>query len=69
MRPNLPVQGAAGSRTPALSTSLWLRNQPLALACLYHPFLLHLTAGTLSKSNFASYAADDTFFLTSFAKM
>jgi len=69
MRPNLPSQGASGLRAPALSTSLWRQNQPLALACLYHPFLLHLTAGTLSTRHFASYAADDTFFLNSFARM
>ncbi|XZE53942.1 TenA family protein [Planctomycetaceae bacterium SH139] len=51
-----------------LHESLWKQNADLASACLDHPFIRQLGAGTLEHEVFKNYVAQDAFFLKSFAK-
>jgi thiaminase/transcriptional activator TenA len=52
-----------------VSRLLWEQSEGVALACLYHPFVVHLAAGTLPLGDFSRYAADDHYFLGAFADL
>jgi thiaminase/transcriptional activator TenA len=54
--------------TLVLSETLWRANEDLARACLEHPFVRSLGDGSLPPTRFASYIAQDAFFLRVFAK-
>ena len=51
-----------------LSARLWADNGDLAAAALAHPFVSRLGDGSLPREIFASYVAQDAFFLESFAR-
>lgn len=51
-----------------LHQDLWNQNSQLVSDCVHHPFVQGLGDGTLRKSAFRSYVAQDAFFLNSFAK-
>ncbi|MCZ7569187.1 MAG: TenA family protein [Ardenticatenaceae bacterium] len=51
-----------------LSQTLWQANQDVARACLEHPFIRGIAAGTLPRSRFAHYVGQDAFFLEAFAR-
>ncbi len=51
-----------------LSSDLWQANRDIAIACLEHPFVQGIAAGTLPKSRFADYVGQDAFFLETFAR-
>ena len=50
----------------ALSNRLWIRCLDAACASATAPFLVALTRGTLAKSSFKAYIAQDAFYLDSF---
>jgi hydroxymethylpyrimidine kinase/phosphomethylpyrimidine kinase/thiamine-phosphate diphosphorylase len=52
----------------SLSSRLWQGVLPLASRSLHQPFVLRLAAGTLERSAFSSYVAQDAFFLRAFAR-
>ncbi len=52
----------------SLSKTLWQTNQDLAVECLQHPFVQRIGDGSLPKSIFAYYVAQDAFFLEAFAR-
>lgn len=55
--------------TPSgLAARLWADNADLAAACLAHPFVTGISDGTLPRERFASYVAQDAFFLEAFAR-
>lgn len=49
-----------------LHETLWRANQDVARACLEHPFVHGLAAGTLDQRRFGAYVAQDAFFLRAF---
>ena len=51
-----------------LSARLWADNSDLAAEALAHPFVCRLSDGSLAREIFASYVAQDAFFLESFAR-
>ncbi len=51
-----------------LSARLWADNSDLAAEALAHPFVCRLSEGSLAREIFASYVAQDAFFLESFAR-
>ncbi len=51
-----------------LSEILWDNHQPLAIACLDHPFVQGIKHGTLPQRQFAYYVGQDAFFLEAFAR-
>jgi thiaminase/transcriptional activator TenA len=51
-----------------LSMRLWADNSDLADEALAHPFVRRLGDGSLPREVFASYVAQDAFFLESFAR-
>lgn len=52
----------------SLAETLWQRNADLAHACRDHPFVVGLASGTLAKSTFVGYVAQDAYFLDAFAR-
>jgi thiaminase/transcriptional activator TenA len=52
----------------SISKQLWQSNQGLAQACLTHPFVQGIGAGTLDRAKFAYYVGQDAFFLEAFAR-
>jgi len=52
----------------SICRDLWQANQDLALACLDHPFVQGIAAGSLSRAQFAYYVGQDAFFLEAFAR-
>ena len=56
------------STPPGLAARLWADNADLAAACLAHPFVTGISDGTLPRERFASYVAQDAFFLEAFAR-
>jgi len=50
------------------AAELWNRNRDLAQACLDHPFLQGIASGTLPRACFASYVAQDAWFLEAFIR-
>jgi thiaminase/transcriptional activator TenA len=51
-----------------LHEDLWDANRDLARACLAHPFVQGLAAGTLDRKRFAGYVAQDACFLRVFVQ-
>jgi thiaminase (transcriptional activator TenA) len=51
-----------------LSADLWAANADLAAEALAHPFVVGIGNGTLPRTAFAGYVAQDAFFLESFAR-
>lgn len=51
-----------------LRDALWQANQDLARACLNHPFMSGLSAGTLDPALFREYVAQDAFYLRAYLK-
>ncbi len=51
-----------------LSRELWSDNADLAATALADPFVSRLADGSLDRASFASYVAQDAFFLESFAR-
>jgi thiaminase (transcriptional activator TenA) len=51
-----------------LSRELWSENADLAAAALTDPFVSRLADGSLDRASFASYVAQDAFFLESFTR-
>jgi thiaminase/transcriptional activator TenA len=51
-----------------LSATLWSENRDLAAEALAHPFMRGLGDGSLARTAFAGYVAQDGFFLESFAR-
>ena len=51
-----------------LHDALWRSNLDLAEACLAHPFVQALGAGTLDLDRFRAFIAQDAFFLRAFAQ-
>jgi thiaminase/transcriptional activator TenA len=51
-----------------LHEDLWEANRDLARACLAHPFVQGLAAGTLDRKRFAGYIAQDAYFLRVFVQ-
>jgi thiaminase (transcriptional activator TenA) len=51
-----------------LSADLWGANADLAAEALAHPFVVGIGDGTLPRTAFAGYVAQDAFFLESFAR-
>ncbi len=54
--------------TKGLARIVWTESADLARRALEHPFVVGLGAGTLPRSAFASYVAQDAYFLDSFAR-
>lgn len=52
----------------SLARRLWQDNADLAAAALAHPFVRGLADGTLRRTVFAGYVAQDAFFLDAFAR-
>jgi thiaminase/transcriptional activator TenA len=52
----------------SLSADLWAANADLAAEALAHPFVAGIGNGTLPRTAFAGYVAQDAFFLESFAR-
>jgi len=52
----LTSAGLMGSEPGQVSAALWRRSEAQAVACLYHPFLLHLALGSLPLDAFADSA-------------
>jgi thiaminase/transcriptional activator TenA len=52
----------------SLSARLWSDNSDLADEILAHPFVRGLSDGTLLRERFATYIAQDAFYLESFAR-
>ncbi|WP_448610893.1 TenA family protein [Geodermatophilus sp. URMC 60] len=52
----------------SLAAELWTANADLAAEALAHPFVAGVGDGTLPRSVFAGYVAQDAFFLESFAR-
>ncbi|MDQ3326201.1 MAG: TenA family protein [Actinomycetota bacterium] len=52
----------------SLSASLWADNADLAQAALQHPFVRGIADGSLPRTVFAGYVAQDAFFLECFAR-
>ncbi|SBS76039.1 Transcriptional activator, TenA family [uncultured Mycobacterium sp.] len=52
----------------SLSAQLWSDNSDLAADVLAHPFVRGMADGTLPRERFATYIAQDAFFLESFAR-
>lgn len=52
----------------SLSAQLWSDNSDLAADVLAHPFVRGVADGTLPRERFATYIAQDAFFLESFAR-
>lgn len=52
----------------SLAKALWTANQDLARACLDHPFVRGLGDGSLERSKFQGYVAQDAYFLDAFAR-
>ena len=52
----------------SISSRLWLRCYDTALASATSPFVISLTRGSLVKSSFKAYIAQDAFYLISFKK-
>ena len=50
------------------ANDLWQRNEGIANACLYHPFVQGIASGRLPLSTFKLYVAQDAFFLEAFAR-
>jgi thiaminase/transcriptional activator TenA len=51
-----------------LAARLWAMNQDQAQACLEHPFVRGLAAGTLPLEAFRRYVGQDAYFLEAFAR-
>ena len=51
-----------------VAQDLWHDSADLAAACLAHPFVRGLADGTLPRSAFAEYVAQDAYFLESFVR-
>ncbi|KAJ1625760.1 hypothetical protein T492DRAFT_879591 [Pavlovales sp. CCMP2436] len=51
-----------------ISSRLWASSLPMATRSLHHPFLLRLASGTLARTAFQGYVAQDAFFLRAFAR-
>lgn len=51
-----------------ISQRLWNANLAIAQRCLLHPFVQGIGDGTLSRSRFAFYVGQDSFFLEAFAR-
>lgn len=49
-----------------LAEELWADSRPAAAACRQHPFVKGLADGSLPRPAFATYVAQDAFFLRSF---
>lgn len=52
----------------SLSQTLWKENADLAGVALAHPFVRGIADGSLPRDRFATYVAQDSFFLESFAR-
>ncbi len=52
----------------SVATVLWIDNQDLARQALEHPFVRGIGAGTLPRSSFAQFVAQDAYFLDAFAR-
>jgi thiaminase/transcriptional activator TenA len=52
----------------SLARALWIENADLAAAALAHPFVRGISDGSLPRDAFASYVAQDAFFLDGFAR-
>ncbi|WP_295658396.1 TenA family protein [uncultured Nocardioides sp.] len=53
---------------PSLSQALWARNADRATEALGHPFVRRLADGTLPRTSFAHFVAQDAFFLEAFCR-
>ncbi len=62
---NLPDLQSSASWT--LKT-LWIEHEPIAAACLAHPFVTGIADGSLPRQTFIHYVGQDAFFLEAFAK-
>ncbi|EKX43777.1 hypothetical protein GUITHDRAFT_72832 [Guillardia theta CCMP2712] len=51
----------------SVSFRLFTETLPIATRCLYHPFVSGIAQGSLKKSSFQNYVAQDAFFLRGFA--
>lgn len=52
----------------SFSDALWQSNLDLVRSSLEHPFVRGIATGTLARSRFAFYVAQDAFFLAGFAR-
>ncbi|MGH3090445.1 MAG: TenA family protein [Rubrobacteraceae bacterium] len=52
----------------SLAKTLWQENEDLARASLEHPFVRGIGDGTLPRTSFEYYVAQDAFFLEAFAR-
>ncbi|EFJ08632.1 hypothetical protein SELMODRAFT_185239 [Selaginella moellendorffii] len=59
---------SAQAMEPSISKRLWQQSKREAMVCLYHPFVVSIAAGTLDLHSFQRFIAQDSFFLTAFAK-
>ncbi len=50
------------------SQTLWTDHEPIAAACLAHPFVTGIADGSLPRQMFINYVGQDAFFLEGFAK-